>query len=369
MSADRCPLTWKAEALEDGRLDGADRASFEDHASRCAECGAARKALAAFDAKMRELPPASLSRLDHARRRGMLLDRANERFVARPRAARARWAVLAVVILVLAGASALVARGGGGAPSAIANEADMAPRYQVLEGAHAVWRTAAEGTVSRVDLADGSATFRVERLVPPQRFLLSLPDGDVEATGTRFTVDVTLGRTRSVAVAEGHVVFRRRHEREMTLHAGEGWSRAEPIADRSYPDPTVTRAPAASALVPSATSPSAMPSAQVRPSASNPLRPRAAASSAAAPRAGKRFDEAVARFVHGAYAEADVEFHAFMEEFPYDARCEDASFLSAVARWRMGDQRGARLRAESYLAAYPNGLRGPEARHILDDAR
>ena len=78
-----------------------------------------------------------------------------------------------------------------------------------------------------------------------------------------------------------------------------------------------------------------------------------------------KFDEAIGRFVRGAYAQADVELRAFADELPLDARCEDAAFLSAVARWRLGDGSAARARADRYLTAYPAGLRRSEAQHIL----
>jgi TolA-binding protein len=178
-----------------------------------------------------------------------------------------------------------------------------------------------------------------------------LPDGEIEAAGTRFTVDVVLGRTKSVSVADGRVVLRRRDDRELTLHAGEGWSRTEPAA--------------AEAIVAAEAAPAAA-------SGGPTERPRRIATKSAArasTSAGERFDEAISSFVHGSYARADTQLIDFVREFPHDSRCEDASFLSAVARWRMGDASGARTQAQSYLGAYPQGLRRDEAQHIVDAVR
>jgi TolA-binding protein len=77
------------------------------------------------------------------------------------------------------------------------------------------------------------------------------------------------------------------------------------------------------------------------------------------------FDSAIGSFVSGAYARADVELGEFLVSFPADPRCEDAAFLRAVARFRLGDAAGARIAARRYLAAYPAGLRRIEAERIL----
>ena len=45
MKRPACTRAWQAEALEDGRLSGAERASFERHAASCAECASELRAL------------------------------------------------------------------------------------------------------------------------------------------------------------------------------------------------------------------------------------------------------------------------------------------------------------------------------------
>ena len=102
MNDDRCPQTWKAAALEDGRLEGVDRASFELHASRCADCRAEKKALAALYARMRDVTVLELAPLERARMRAALLTRANERFVGRSPRKSVRWAALVLVVAAVA---------------------------------------------------------------------------------------------------------------------------------------------------------------------------------------------------------------------------------------------------------------------------
>jgi hypothetical protein len=350
---------------------------------------------------VRELPPQPLSPLEHARRRSALLEHANARFLGERLAPRARWALAAALVLALGVTAALARRSmqatssntSATPSSSVAADTSGPPRYEVAEAPHAIWRTHEEGSTARIDLADGVASFHVEHLGARQRFVVALPDGEIEVTGTRFSADVALGRTRSVTVVEGHVVLRRKGEREMTLRAGEGWTRTDPVARRAPPtDPSDPMSRVASGSRPAASSVASVapgssgalgasgalgvlgvpgpPSAAVR------SRPAVSAHVARGPaelspsrRAGERFDEAISSFVHGSYARADRELVEFTKEFPDDARCEDAAFLSAVARWRLGDAAGARARAQSYLDAYPNGLRRTEAQHIASDAR
>jgi hypothetical protein len=366
VSDDRCSLTWKAAALQDRRLDDADRASFEEHARRCPDCRAEQKSLAILLAELDDAASTDLLPLTHARRRGTLLARANERFVGSRKSKSAPIVALCVAGVVMTAVAMRFGHDRRAAPDVSREPVDIgvvAPRFEVIANEHAMWRARSEGAIGRVDLADGEATFEVHALTKPQRFLVSLPDGEAEATQARFVIDVGLGRTRGVRVFEGQVVVRRRDEREMTLSAGEDWSRSEAVTadDRSSRrDGPATASSTARAPSPiSARSPSA---ASV--SSTSPPPPAAAARLA-----GVKFDEAIGSFVRGAYAQADLQLRDFAAEFPHDARGEDAAFLSAVARWRLGDPAGARARAEDYLTAYPAGLRRGEAQHIRDAAR
>jgi outer membrane protein assembly factor BamD (BamD/ComL family) len=69
-------------------------------------------------------------------------------------------------------------------------------------------------------------------------------------------------------------------------------------------------------------------------------------------------------FQRGSYAESDRLFSAFRGRHPRDARNEDAAFLRAVARSRLGDTAGAAAFAAEYLRAFPGGLRRAEAERL-----
>lgn len=78
MKRPACTRAWQAEALEDGRLSGAERASFERHAASCAECARELRALVRLRQGAEWLPASSPTPLEHRRQRQALLRRASE---------------------------------------------------------------------------------------------------------------------------------------------------------------------------------------------------------------------------------------------------------------------------------------------------
>ena len=225
-----------------------------------------------------------------------------------------------------------------------ASNVATAPKFDVASIDGAVWRIRTDGATATIELIDGSASFAVPHLEPAQRFVVSLPDAEIEVRGTRFDVAVEAGATRSVSVSEGRVVLRRRGEDELALRAGDRWSRVEPSPPvgvvASTPPPVMSAAPR-----------------KVHPSPS-------ASSASSAPSAASRFEDAMTAFHAADYARADSLLATFAVDFPSDPRCEDAAFVRAVACWRLGDKSGASKHAKAYLDAYPNGLRRVEARRM-----
>ena len=362
MSDRTCPLTWKAAALEDGRLEGSDVVSFELHATRCSDCRAEWKALAVPVAAALAVPVTELSPLAHARRRAALLARANDRFI-RPAPARWRpWGLALLGATMVAGAAAIiVARKPAALPVGVQEAPLGAPRCEVVSNERALWRTQVEGTTTRVEVADGTATLVIGRVVAPQRAVIRLPDGEIEAATSQLVVDVAFGRTRAVKVLEGHVVLRPHDEDPVTLTVGETWPRPASATATQLSE-------AGPALEPAG--PTAANGSAVSPPILPPPSPSGGKAGVRRARlASVTFDEAISSFVHASYGQADRELRDFIADFPEDSRCEDAAFLSTVSRWRMGDTAGARARASSYLKAYPHGLRRAEAQQIIDAER
>jgi len=97
------------------------------------------------------------------------------------------------------------------------------PKFRISNIENALFRSKVEGETVRSSLSRGIAAFHVERLGPRQRFLLTLPDGDLEVRGTRFVVIIDGEKTKQVDVAEGVVALRLRGHDEILLSAGDRW--------------------------------------------------------------------------------------------------------------------------------------------------
>lgn len=342
MTAERCARAWEAEALDDGRLTGADRASFERHAAVCAVCRAEVAALAALRAKMAVVAAPEIMPLDRQRLRARTLERAN----ATSGALRSRTRVLVVALgaVGVVGTALAFAAVHARRPAPVElTQPIAAPRFDAKSSADARWLPHTSGGATRIELTRGSVSFTVPHLEPTQKFFVGLPDGELEVRGTEFTVVVHDGRTASVDVASGRVALRLKGSEELLLAAGERWPSAEPAAAFLA---TADAGPAAAAH----------PSAALRPTAR------------ARPTAGALFDEAFASFERGAYGLADAQLEHFIAEYPSEPRAEDAAYLRAVARSRLGDREGAAVLARRYLDAYPAGLRRPDAQRLADRA-
>ncbi len=82
--------------------------------------------------------------------------------------------------------------------------------------------------------------------------------------------------------------------------------------------------------------------------------------------AAETFEHGVASFRAGNFGLADEQLATFERAAPGDPRCEDAAYLRAVARWRMGDRETATRLGRDYLRAHPAGLRRVDATRIVD---
>jgi ferric-dicitrate binding protein FerR (iron transport regulator) len=97
----------------------------------------------------------------------------------------------------------------------------------------AVWsQTRGEG-VEKVVLVTGTLQVHVRPQSPGERFLVQLPDGELEVRGTTFHVTALEGSTRRVDVDEGTVLLRLRGSAERSLGPSARWSAAESSAPSS----------------------------------------------------------------------------------------------------------------------------------------
>ena len=326
----RCPRTFEAEAARDGRLAGAERASFERHAASCADCAGEVRALEGLGAALRT-GGSEADDLRVRRERTRLLAAFDRSLVAPER----RWKLRPWMAAppVLAAAAALLVR------TPMAPPVASSPGAVVRAEGTAVWSDRREGGREEVRLDRGALWIHV---VPEAEghLLVRLPDGELEDTGTTFTVSADGGRTTRVAVEEGRVALRIHGLAEVSLGAGEVWVPALPVATDS-PRPSLRPADAPPA-----------PSSSARLAS-----PRVASH---APDASADFREAMAAFDAGNAREAATRFAAFVARHAGDARAEDAAYLEVIALQRCGDRAGVGSAAADYLRRYPAGFRRSE---------
>jgi hypothetical protein len=346
MSATSCPRLFEAEAMRDGRLAGAERASFERHVTVCPACLREVQALEGLAESLRMRSPDRTAADElHVRRERTLLLAAFDRALLgpeQPRRVRHRLIWPAVAALVLA---ILLVLPRGRRPAE--------PRAHALSSViHAdstsVWAERTEGDRENVVLERGALWIHVDHSSGEGRLLVVLPDGELEDIGTTFTVSADDGHTTRVAVQEGHVVLRLRGQPAIALGPGDTW----------IPDPRPVASASASVVAPA----DPAPTARLDRSERSALSPLPSASLAAPPASDPAVDfrAAMAALDVGDNHQAAAAFANFLEKHPRDARAEDAAYLRVIAFQRSGDGAGMRQAALEYLRRYPAGFRQAE---------
>lgn len=350
MSAPGCDRAWEAEALEDGRLRGELRASFERHLEGCATCRAELRALTELRVRGAAMQEPPLPELDRRRMRANVIAAANRQLLTPPRrrgawlAAAAFAAVVALFVLVR------VTR-------------VSAPEYAVTDLGLSRWAVADAGPTTRLVLSAGTVRIDVAHLRRGQRFVLTLPDGELEVKGTSFVVRIVDGATDSVDVTSG-VVALRVDGIEHLLAAGAHWQRAVRTASVAPPSAAPSSVPQAGSVEaparPVPSSPTLSKSALAK-----PLAAPAPPTSAAAPATTSDFVDGMQAFKAGDYERADAAFARFIAGANGDTRVEDATFLRAACASRRGDRATAAARAREYLARWPNGFHAADAKKLV----
>jgi ferric-dicitrate binding protein FerR (iron transport regulator) len=214
-----CQRNWQAEAVRDGRLNGAEENSFLNHAAQCASCTAEVGRLEQLGDVLRGLRMPHLDDLAARRQRQRLLAALDAVVIAAPRR-RFTWRPVAVAALLLCGVVFGVLLGLRTHPA----EPSISSRFVVeLESKGARWSRHYEGHLHVVVLEDGLLSVRSSAKQPDDRLLVRVPDGEIEDVGTQFTVLVGGARTKRIEVSEGQIVFRAKDAPERRVQAGARW--------------------------------------------------------------------------------------------------------------------------------------------------
>jgi TolA-binding protein len=357
MTRIECARAWQIDALREGRLGSQDAESFERHRRACATCAARVVADARLGELGRASPRDGPTELELRRLRARVMRDAVVTDVGEKKHVLSYAAVLALALTVISFAVWIVARHGTARvrlaasttapiPSAAVGGQDEPFAGSVVPASDSAWTQTRVARVERVHLDAGTLMIHVRPQQSGERFLVGLPDGEIEVRGTTFAVTVSGGATTRVRVDEGTVELRLAGQSPRVLVANDVWPTAPPIA--SLP------ARRASVLTPRV----------VGHAASAP--PGTAIGADQVSDASYLADDGTARYASaidllraGKYDEAASAFHAF-EARPRATQAEDASFLEAVALARAGRLDAAALVAEHHLESFPQSFHRKE---------
>jgi len=349
-----CPRRFEVQARRDGRLSAAEAAHFERHLLACPSC---TQELAALENLQRELRQATALESDelHIRRqRTRLLAAFDQGLVEPATSPRRYWRAAAGALL--AAAALLLVLAWRKWPIALRPPAS---NVAIRADESSAWSQRQVGGREQIRLQRGTLWIQVSHGLQELALLLELPDGELEDTGTTFSVTVEGGHTRRVAVEAGSVILRLRGAPAVTLRAHESWAPSDLRESASANTPSiatsVTSAIPAPTQLPSPGSPSSAP--LVGAAANPPVLTTA--------RASDDFREAVATLNAGNGRAAASQFARFIAAHPHDARAEDAAYLRVLALRQAGDQAAMQAAGRAYLEQYRAGFRRSEVERLV----
>jgi hypothetical protein len=358
MKPQPCPRLFEAEAMRDGRLAGGERASFERHLKVCSVCS---QEVQALDLVARALRPGPVEQMDElrVRRERTRLLAAFDRELLAPRDAPASHGRLLWPVGVAALVTAVLVwrvHGRGEAPA----RAGASPAVVHADPATS-WSERADGDREVVALEHGALSIRVDHSVSTRRLVVVLPDGELEDTGTTFTVSADNGRTTRVAVQEGSVVLRLRGQPAIAVGAGDVWT---PVA---LPAPAPALVSASASAIPSS-APDSIATPQLAPAGSGTKPAPPSVRPAPGHDGSADFSGPMAALERGDNRTAADGFARFLRDHASDARAEDAAYLRVIALQRCGDRQGTWAAALEYLDRYPAGFRRAEVEALAHPA-
>jgi FecR protein len=220
----------------------------------------------------------------------------------------------------------------------------------------------------------GLVRVKVPKLPRGHFFAVRTPDTVVSVHGTAFSVEVTksglfAAPKTTVIVTEG-VVSVQHSNREILLDAGAEWTSSVEGVDRGAPEssggsapkpgPATTKAPAKQSEHAPATATSAVLDPDV-------LHERTA-NQAALANQNRLFSEAMRARDHGDGSGALGLLEDFIQRYPGAPLAQDAYVERFRVLAEMGKHAAAARAARSYLALYPTGFAGVEARQLALEA-
>jgi hypothetical protein len=345
MNGGGCPRLFQAEAVRDGRLDGAERASFERHAACCAACSRETRALEKLSHALRESEAEDADEMRVRRERIRLLAAFDDVLVVPDRHRHKRPLLWLAVVSVGIVVGMLVLK-----RFRLGLENVQASSTVIRASEATIWSKYVVGDREKLILEQGDLWVHVDHSFKQHKLVMTLPDGELEDNGTTFDVSAERDHTTRVAVREGRVLLRLHGRPSLTIGAGETWTPQDPVS------------PARTEPVPPDPVPPARQPASFVPNA--PLLRSSASDSARSSDVSAEFRAAMDALGRGDNRDAARLFEIFLVKHSRDPRAEDAAYSRVIALERCGDSRRMKQAAEEYLLRYPEGFRRAEVERL-----
>lgn len=349
-----CLRLFEVEAARDGRLTGAELASFERHMTGCTACRHEADALKGLADVLRAGPrDAGDEDMLHVRRERTRLLAAFDRaqVTPEPRSGPRRGLLGFAAVAALVAGILVFWRMRPGEPPVNASAV-------VHADSTAEWSKRTDDNRETIVLKRGALWIHVDHSSGKGRLLVVLPDGELEDTGTTFTVSAEEGHTTRVAVREGSVVLRLRGLPPLAIGGGDTWiPEGQPAASAcASAGPVVATDPSGEHEQPA---PSARRSRGPPPPSAHRT-PSSSSTATREPEPSVDFRAAMAALDVGDNAGAAAAFANFLAKHPHDPRAEDAAYLRVIALQRGGNSASVTRAAQEYLRRYPGGFRRAE---------
>jgi TolA-binding protein len=339
-----CERSWQVDALHDGQLTLADVASFDRHRKVCPECDSRAQLGERLSSALPRLPDPAPTDFFLRRLRGRVLSDAATR--TRATSMGRRWGTARLLVGVL-GLVAVAVVGGNLFRDRLLSSGTSFMGL-VTPSPDARWNQTRKGPMESVLLDQGELSIVVRKLQMGERFLVRLPDGELEVRGTAFEVIVQGGATQRVHVVEGRVVVRIRGWDDASVLAGGTWERQPPAVAAVGSDPSAP-------TVTTPTAPTPRPASAPQQAPPPRSRPHEASNE------GADYEAAMSLYRSGRYREASEAFHRFAARYEGSGLLEDATFLEALSLEKSGKVEAAALAARQHLQSFPGSFHRKDA--------
>jgi TolA-binding protein len=221
--------------------------------------------------------------------------------------------------------------------------------------------------LDRLELQRGDLSIHVKLLRKDARFVVVLPDGELEVRGTTFAVAVASDATRQIRVVDGTVEVRLRGRDNFYVDSEHPWKTEGAVTPSAEGAPlALPRADTSARESPAGAAPSGTPKPPAQDREASPAPSRSIDSrGTSSTRWNQMYADAIRSYEANRFDDAARKFRYFVEKASDSPEREDAEFLCAVSLARAQRDDEAAAAAERFLGRYPRSIHSKDAALLI----